>query len=227
MRPQPSPRTQNPVNLTRLTRTYMNRTGQSRGEVGLIWKERPLVNHYGRTAQNHWAQHAPQQLQAIEEPERFFTEMGEEIATQISELTAHLETIPSLSVETAGSLGDNGGSYVDQVASKMTARRIAEEVVMNQMVWIRDPSLSLPEARQEWEETRAADENLISWAERIQDSPYPVHSTVELEQKAMDWAVPLWFLEGLLAAEIPAQYAREHQQVLTEAANHRFQREIR
>nr|WP_232532864.1 hypothetical protein [Nesterenkonia alkaliphila] len=166
-------------------------------------------------------------MEAIEDSERFFTEMGAEIATQISELTAQLETSPSLRVETAGSLGDNGGSYVDQVASKMTARRIAEEVVMNQMVWIRDPSLSLPEARQEWEETRAADENLIRWAEGIQDSPYPVHSTVELEQKAMDWAVPLWFLEGLLAAEIPAQYAREHQQVLTEAANQRFQREIR
>lgn len=192
-----------------------------------VWKERVLVNHYGKTAQNHWAQHAPEQLQAIKDPERFFTELGEEIAGQISELTAQLETSPSLRVETKGSLGENGGSYIDQVASKMTARRIAQEVVMHQMVWIHDPSLSLPEARQEWEETRAGDENLISWAERIQDSPYPVHSTVELEQKAKDWAVPVSFLQGLLAAEIPAQYARELQQVLTKAADHRFQRETR
>ena len=190
-------------------------------------KEPARVNHYGRTAQNYWAHHAPQMISQIEDPETFFTQLGEEIAGQITDLTAQLETNPFLRVETADSLGQNGSRYLDQVAVKMTARRIAEEVVMNQMVWIHDPSLPLPEARQEWEETRAADENLISWAERMQDSPYPVHSSVEIEQKALDWAIPVEFLEGLLKAEIPAQYARQHQEVLSEAANLRFLREVR
>ncbi|WP_246846537.1 hypothetical protein [Humibacter ginsenosidimutans] len=61
----------------------------------------------------------------------------------------------------------------------------------------------------------------------MQDSPYPVHSTVELEEKAQDWTIPMWFLEGLMTAPIPRQYAQEHQEVLAEAANVRFLRQVR
>jgi hypothetical protein len=109
----------------------------------------------------------------------------------------------------------------------MTALRIAEEVVMQQLAWVADPSLPLDEARQEWNQTTPNDENLITWAERMQDAPDLMPSTVDLEQKAKDWAVPVWFLEGLVEAEIPRRYLEEHQSLLAEAASMRFLREVR
>lgn len=184
------------------------------------------MNHYGSQALTHWQQHRRRELARIEDPEEFFTLLGEEIAGQITSLTSALETSPGLRVETETRLRENGRTYLDQVAARMTARRIAEEVVMSQMVWTGDPSLPLDQAREEWEQTRPADQNLISWAERAQDSPYPVYSTVEIEAKAQEWALPVTFLEGLLAAEIPGRYAQEHQQILDQAADVRFLREV-
>lgn len=183
------------------------------------------MNQYGRKAQEHWSVHAPNRIEEMDDPEAFFTRLGLEISGQINDLARHLEANPELTVATVRSSRENG-RYLQEVARRMTARRIAEEVVMNQMVWIHDPSLPLDEARQEWEETRASDESLISWAERIQDAPDLMPATVDLEEKAKDWAVPVWFLEGLAMAEIPGQYAREHQEILTEAANVRFLREV-
>ena len=95
-----------------------------------------------------------------------------------------------------------------------------------QLTWIHDPALPIEQAREEWDQTRPMDEALIAWAERMQDSPYPVYSTAELEDKAEEWAVPLRFLEELIEAEIPEQYARANQAVLAEAANIRFLREV-
>lgn len=183
------------------------------------------MNHYGRKAREHWAQHDPQRLAQIEDQETFFTDLGEQIATQISLLASQLESRRFGPLAMAGSSRENG-RYLQEVSRRMTARRIAEEVVMDELVWMHDPSLSIDEAREEWEQTRPADSNLISWAERIQDAPDLAPATVELEQKAKDWALPVWFLEGLIAAEIPGQYARAHQSVLEEAASVRFLREV-
>ena len=63
--------------------------------------------------------------------------------------------------------------------------------------------------------------------EALQDAPDLMPSTVDLEQKAKDWAVPTWFLEGLVEAEIPRRYLEDHQSLLAEAATIRFLREVR
>lgn len=97
---------------------------------------------------------------------------------------------------------------------------------MAQLVWIGDPELPLEQAREEWEQTRTSDDNLVTWAERMQDSPDLMPSTVELEQMAADWAVPVTFLEGLVATEPPRDYLRENEAVLQEAATIRFLREL-
>ena len=181
------------------------------------------MNQYGTRARDHWMVHAPHRVAAMEDPVAFFTQLGEEIQAQVTQLATRLEADRVWGLENPGQREDN---YLQEVSRRMTAHRIAEEVVMSQLAWIHDPSLPLDEARQEWEETRASDENLITWAERTLDSQYPQYSTDELEQKAIDWAIPMWFLEGLLAAEIPGQYAREHQEVLREAADVRFLHEV-
>lgn len=185
------------------------------------------MNEYGKKALEHWRRYAPQRVERMDDPETFFSDLGLEISGQISDLARQLEANSDLSLAMAASSRETGSRYLPEVARRMTARRIAEEVVMDELVWIHDPSLPLDEARQEWEETRASDENLISWAERIQDAPDLMPATVDLEQKAKDWAVPTWFLEGLTSAEIPRQYANEHQEILAEAANVRFLREVR
>ena len=182
------------------------------------------MNQYGTQALEHWARYAPDRVAALENPEAFFTDLGAEIAGQVSDLSAKLENHPALLLEMTRSSRQD---YLQDAARRMTARRIAEEVVMNQLAWVHDPSLPLDQAREEWEQTRPADENLIAWAERAQDSPYPMFSTAELEDKATKWALPVGFLEELLAAEVPRQYLETHADLLAEAATIRFLREVR
>ncbi|MEL5990277.1 hypothetical protein ACOKGD_06665 [Microbacterium phosphatis] len=182
------------------------------------------MNKYGVQTMRHWQTHAPERYKLIENPTRFFTELGLEARGQISELARQIEANRPLMLATTSSSRE---TYLKDVARRMTALRIAEEVVMQQLAWVADPSLPLDEARQEWNQTTANDENLIMWAERMQDAPDLMPSTVDLEQKAKDWAVPLWFLEGLVEAEIPRRYLEEHQSLLSEAATIRFLREVR
>ncbi|WP_448233126.1 hypothetical protein [Microbacterium lacticum] len=120
-----------------------------------------------------------------------------------------------------------GETYLEKVARLATARRIAEEVVVAQLVWTRDPDLPLDQAREEWEQTRPADENLVAWAERMQDFPDSMPSSEELDEMANAWALPASFLEGLVATEPPREYLRQHAAELAEAATIRFLRELR
>ena len=126
------------------------------------------MNKYGAQAMAHWKTHAPQRFQNLDDPTRFFTDLGQEAQGQISELARQIETTPaSVLAQTASS----EQTYLQDVARRMTALRIAEEVVMQQLAWVSDPSLPLDEARQEWNQTTPNDENLIMWAERMQDAP--------------------------------------------------------
>ena len=181
------------------------------------------MNKYGAQAMRHWKTHAPERFQSLDDPARFFTELGQQAQGQITELARQIEANrPLLLAKTSSSRE----TYLKDMAHRMTALRIAEEVVMQQLAWVSDPSLPLDEAREEWEQTRPSDENLVTWAERMQDAPDLMPSTVDLEQKAKDWAVPTWFLEGLVEAEIPRRYLEEHQSLLAEAATIRFLREV-
>tara|TARA_B100000513_G_scaffold137262_1_gene62100 strand:- start:713 stop:1099 length:387 start_codon:yes stop_codon:yes gene_type:complete len=120
-----------------------------------------------------------------------------------------------------------GETFLQKVARLTTARKQAEEVVMSQLAWITDPSLPLDQAREEWEQTRPSDENLILWADRMQDSPDSMPSSVELEEMAKTWALPVEFLLELVATEPPREYMRANQATLAEAATIRFFRELR
>lgn len=181
------------------------------------------MNRYGARVREQWAKHAPNRLAELEDPERFFTDLGAEIQGQVSDLAAKLEDNQSLMLETGRS---SEQTYLQDMARRATARRIAE-VVMNQLAWISDPSLPLDQAREEWEQTRPSDENLVTWAERMQDASDLMPSTAELEDKAKEWAVPVEFLEGLVEAEIPRQYLESNRPLLAEAATIRFLREVR
>lgn len=176
------------------------------------------MNHYGVIARTHWETYAPSRVAALPDPTEFFTDLGAQVEAQVTELAARLASMTSDSSEE---------TYLEKVARLQTARRTAEEVVMAELVWTRDPELPLDQAREEWEQTRPADENLIAWAERIQNFPDSMPSTDELDETAKTWALSVEFLEELVATEPPREYMRANQAALSEAATIRFWRELR
>jgi hypothetical protein len=173
------------------------------------------VNKYGMQALRHWQAWMPTRLAALEDPRSYFSELGAQIQAEVTDLAWELAG-PALPAET----------YLQKAARLMTARRQAEEVVMGNLVWTGDPELPLDQAREEWEQTRASDESLISWAERIQDYPDSMPSSKELDELAEKWAVSPEFLQGLVATEPPRDYLLAHQAELQEATTIRFLREL-
>lgn len=173
------------------------------------------MNHYGVIAQRHWQSYAPSHVAGLPDPTRFFTELGLEVQTQVERLMASLAGLDCLEE-----------TYLEKVARLQTARSTAEEIVMAELVWIKDPELPLDQAREEWEQTRPSDENLITWAQRIQDHPDSMPSTAELEDMARVWALSVNFLLELAGSEPPREYMRANQAALSEAASIRFLREL-
>lgn len=87
--------------------------------------------------------------------------------------------------------------------------------------WLEDPDPTV-ELRETWELDRTPDDWLAGWADRIQDAPETEPSTVELEQLALDWAVPVEFLRSLLSSEVPSEFLRTNRKTLAKAADTRF-----
>ncbi len=174
------------------------------------------MNKYGRMALSHWQATAPSRVAELTDPAAFFEALGQEMQAQVTNLASML----------AGS-DRQGETFLQKVARLTTAQRQAEEVAMSQLAWITDPSLPLDQAREEWEQTRPSDENLILWAERMQDCQDSMPSSVELEELAKKWALSVDFLLELVATEPPREYMRANQATLSEAATIRFFRELR
>ena len=54
------------------------------------------MNHYGQLARDHWMQWLPERFATIENPEAFFTDLGQQIHSQIDTLCqATLTTMPT------------------------------------------------------------------------------------------------------------------------------------
>ena len=174
------------------------------------------MNKYGRMALSDWQATAPSRVAELTDPAAFFEALGQEMQAQVTNLASML----------AGS-DRQGETFLQKVARLTTAQRQAEEVAMSQLAWITDPSLPLDQAREEWEQTRPSDENLILWAERMQDCQDSMPSSVELEELAKKWALSVDFLLELVATEPPREYMRANQATLSEAATIRFFRELR
>ncbi|QUY61712.1 hypothetical protein [Gulosibacter molinativorax] len=172
------------------------------------------MTHYQTLARTHWTRYAPTRVEAIPNPDEFFQMLGQQVHEQVTELTVQL----------AGQ--DRAGeSYLEKVGRLGAARLRAEEIVLTELVWISSPETSPAEAREAWELDRTSDSWLTSWAERIQESPEDqMPATEELVDLAAEWMLPVTFLQALLEAEYPAQFLREHQETLAQAAERRYHR---
>jgi len=146
-------------------------------------KQVRAMTHYTHRIRAHWERYAPNHMKTLaassEELETLFSEIGTEVLGEVSSLSEDMARVMLAEMPEARE------DYLTQVALLTTARKIAEEIAMtHQLAWMSDPSLTLTEARQEWEDTRPMDEGLMMIVDRIQDSPYPIYATEELEETA-------------------------------------------
>ena len=105
------------------------------------------MNHYGAQAMRHWRSHLPTRFTQITNPETFFTELGEQVETEVEELTFQLagDDPPPPPGEPA--------SFLDKAARINTAKRMAEERVLAELVLL--PAETEPETGSEMAPTPA------------------------------------------------------------------------
>ena len=111
------------------------------------------MNHYGQLARDHWMEWLPERFAAIENPETFFTGLGQQIHSQIDTLyQATLTTMPA----------DLPAEDID--GWKNMARTMAEEKVLAELVYL-EPEMDeeedwlpeLPGWRDLWPDTIITD----------------------------------------------------------------------
>lgn len=92
------------------------------------------MNQYAAQAMSHWRSHLPNRYRQIEDPDEFFTELGEQIAQQIEDLSSTLAG-PDPEQET----------YLSKVGRLNNARLSAEGQVLREM--LPDPATDLSPTR--------------------------------------------------------------------------------
>jgi hypothetical protein len=81
------------------------------------------MNQYAAQARRHWQTHLPERYRQIEDPDKYFTEMGEQIAQQIQD-TARAIAGPDPEQET----------YLAKVGRLNMARLTAEDQTLREML---------------------------------------------------------------------------------------------
>jgi hypothetical protein len=86
------------------------------------------VNHYGMQAMRHYKEHLPQRYAQIQDPGAFFTSLGNQAASQVTELMMDLA-------------GDDppGETYLQKTGRINMARLRAEEMVRAELI-LPDPA---------------------------------------------------------------------------------------
>lgn len=81
------------------------------------------MNKYGRQAMRHWQEHLPQRYRQIEDPDSFFTDLGEQMQQQVT------ATKRSLAGDDPG-----GETFMDKLGRLNMAEVNAVEQVMREML---------------------------------------------------------------------------------------------
>ena len=118
-------------------------------------------------ARRHWERWLPEQYAAIEDPDGFFTALGEEAARQVGDLAARL----------AWDCGPGEG-YVERAGRLASARARAEEIVFPQRV------LPPPEAFADDEQDDQEGVRLVGGTRPLAVDPgHPSWAEVDAEQR--------------------------------------------
>jgi hypothetical protein len=126
------------------------------------------MNQYGAMAQSHWARWLPQRYATINDPDSFFSTLGQETARQIEELAADLA-------------GDDqpGEGYLAKAGRLTAARSQAEEIILPQQVLLAPE----PEANEDPEQNDpppASEDRPL-----IVDRSHPLWAEVNAEQQEL------------------------------------------
>jgi hypothetical protein len=124
------------------------------------------MNHYGVTAQRHWARWLPSQYAQIPDPDSFFSTLGQEAARQIEDLAAELA-------------GDSppGEDFLTKTGRLKMARLQAEEIVL--------PELILLPPEPETGEVPEPDQPIPAGRPVVIDRGHPLWEQVNAEQEAL------------------------------------------
>ena len=79
------------------------------------------MNEHGATARDHWKKWLPSRYAAIEDPDAYFTALGEEVAAEIAGLWGEMST-------QAGN--PPGEDFLDRVGRLNAMKKQAEEIVL-------------------------------------------------------------------------------------------------
>ena len=79
------------------------------------------MNEYGEMAKAHWQQWLPHRYAAIEDPEAYFAELGEEVAADIAGLWAEMS---------ARAGNPPGEDFMERVGRLNAIRKQAEEIIL-------------------------------------------------------------------------------------------------
>ncbi len=128
------------------------------------------MNRYGEQARTWWQQLAPTDYAQMQDPEAYFTKLGEQAAAEVADLTEMILERDKVSEE-------------DKEKMRFAARLSAEEIVREEMllppryVWDHDPDVEEPVDEQALEEAYWAEEE--EWLESVERD----HQAWDREQK--------------------------------------------
>ncbi|MFG1804648.1 hypothetical protein ACGFI4_31345 [Micromonospora carbonacea] len=129
------------------------------------------MNRYGAQAQKHWQTYLPQRYATIEDPNSFFSTLGEQAATAIEQRAREL----------AGpDLPDEG--YLGKLGRLNAAQRTAEEEILPELILI-DPATDGPPDETPSASTMSAGP---TWTPLVEDPNDPWWQRVAEEEDDQD-----------------------------------------
>lgn len=151
------------------------------------------MNSYGQIALECWITVAPSHVAALENPEEFFTRLGENVLAQVSERTLVLrESAPQ---------NEKGVAKAVRLAADW---KQAEEIAVRELLRV-PQELERVSMRAKVEEVRLSDKHLHEWVRNIQEHVGKEPSMDELETWAIVWSLSTSLLRQLLEADNPDQ----------------------
>lgn len=120
------------------------------------------MNHFGTRAMEHWRRWLPARYDTIPDPEEFFEDLGQQVQTEIAQLSTQL----------AGE-DPAGESYLDKVGRLNMARAQAEEIVLRERVLLEPEPAADPEAKDTGAGEELPSESTGGWTPLIEDAASP------------------------------------------------------
>lgn len=113
------------------------------------------MNKYGVRAKEHWTKCLPERVAQLENPEEFFTSLGEQVADRVFDISCSLEAQHAERIRDA--------DYLTRVGILTNIQRQAEEIAMSEMVLL-PPEVEEDEFPEDEEEEVAMEINRVTFS---------------------------------------------------------------